>query len=40
MFKVYNEGYENYNLKENIYKDLGPINLNINYIEGIKMLKR
>ena len=31
---MFNEGYDNYNLKENFYQDLGPINLKINYIEG------
>ena len=40
IFKVFNEGYENYNLKEIIYKDLGPINLKMKYIEGIIYKKR
>ena len=34
VFKIFNEGYDNYNLKHNIITELGSINLKANYIEG------
>ena len=34
VFKIFNEGYDNYNLKHNIITELGSINLKVNYIEG------
>ena len=33
-FRIFNEGYDNYNLKHNIPQELGQISLKINYIEG------
>ena len=34
VFKVINDGYENFALKHNIPEDLGPLNLQIMYLDG------
>ncbi len=34
VFKIINDGYENFALKHNIPEDLGPLNLQVMYLDG------